>query len=190
MTVYDYDSPSESSRRFRRELLRRVQDELFATAERVPSPIEQQLLQRVAQIIRNCEQELLSAHATTENAASDRRVSTTSSASMMSMMSSSEQVTPAHTPTFLPVEGSTIPQQTLPRIYVETSRSLQIAAPGTVHCGLTQYLPEPTVDFTPIIWDDPTYEALDWDGIFPPGSEDQDAGSNEVLGDFTPPMYT
>ncbi|KAF1967345.1 hypothetical protein BU23DRAFT_602909 [Bimuria novae-zelandiae CBS 107.79] len=56
---YDSDSPTEESRRFRRELLERVRQELFATAEREPGPVEQRLLLQVASIIRRCENELL-----------------------------------------------------------------------------------------------------------------------------------
>ncbi|KAF2280372.1 uncharacterized protein EI97DRAFT_455271 [Westerdykella ornata] len=56
---YDGDSPSEESRRFRRELLRRIQEELFASAEREAGPVEQKLLRQVADIIRRCESELL-----------------------------------------------------------------------------------------------------------------------------------
>ncbi|KAL1601478.1 hypothetical protein SLS60_006393 [Paraconiothyrium brasiliense] len=56
---YDSDSPTEESRRFRRELLERVRQELFATAEREPGPVEQRLLRQVAGIIRRCESDLL-----------------------------------------------------------------------------------------------------------------------------------
>ncbi|KAH7411616.1 hypothetical protein DE146DRAFT_627672 [Phaeosphaeria sp. MPI-PUGE-AT-0046c] len=56
---YDSDSPSESSRRFRRELLRLIQTELVNTAQRLPGPVEQQLLHQVAGIIRRCENDLL-----------------------------------------------------------------------------------------------------------------------------------
>jgi hypothetical protein len=58
-TDYDSDSPTEESRRFRRELLERVRQELFATAEREPGPVEQRLLRQVAGIIRRCESDLL-----------------------------------------------------------------------------------------------------------------------------------
>jgi hypothetical protein len=58
-TDYDSDSPSEESRRFRRELLERIRQELFATAEREPGPVEQRLLRQVAGIIQRCENELL-----------------------------------------------------------------------------------------------------------------------------------
>jgi hypothetical protein len=59
--VYDSASPSEGSRRFRRELLERVRQELFATAEREPGPVEQRLLRQVAGIVQRCESELLGA---------------------------------------------------------------------------------------------------------------------------------
>lgn len=56
---YDGDSPSEESRRFRRELLRRIQHELQTTAEHTNAPVEQNLLRQVASIIRRCEIQLL-----------------------------------------------------------------------------------------------------------------------------------
>lgn len=59
MIDYDSDSPTEESRRFRRELLERVRQELFATAEREPGLVEQRLLRQVASIIRRCENDLL-----------------------------------------------------------------------------------------------------------------------------------
>ncbi|KAF2016678.1 hypothetical protein BU24DRAFT_207684 [Aaosphaeria arxii CBS 175.79] len=55
---YDCDSPSEESRRFRRELLQRIRQEIHATAEREDGPVEQKILGRVAGIIRQCEDEL------------------------------------------------------------------------------------------------------------------------------------
>lgn len=56
---YDSDSPTEESRRFRRELLQRIEQELFATAEQTTGAVEQNLLRQVAGIIRRCEHDLL-----------------------------------------------------------------------------------------------------------------------------------
>lgn len=56
---YDYDSPTEESRRFRRELLSRIRRELFNVAEQENSEVEENLLRQVADIIRRCETELL-----------------------------------------------------------------------------------------------------------------------------------
>ncbi|KAF2006099.1 hypothetical protein P154DRAFT_517816 [Amniculicola lignicola CBS 123094] len=58
---YNSDSPSEESRRFRRDLLERIRSELHATAEREPGPVEQRLLRQVASIIQRCETDLLNA---------------------------------------------------------------------------------------------------------------------------------
>ncbi|KAF9731935.1 hypothetical protein PMIN06_000279 [Paraphaeosphaeria minitans] len=56
---YDSNSPTEESRRFRREVLERIRQELFATAEREPGPVEQRLLRQIAGIIRRCENDIL-----------------------------------------------------------------------------------------------------------------------------------
>ncbi|ORY03553.1 hypothetical protein BCR34DRAFT_591516 [Clohesyomyces aquaticus] len=56
---YDHDSPTEESRRFRRELLSRIRSELFTIADRENAPNEQALLHRVAEIIQRCEGDLL-----------------------------------------------------------------------------------------------------------------------------------
>ncbi|KAF2640667.1 hypothetical protein P280DRAFT_549491 [Massarina eburnea CBS 473.64] len=56
---YATDSPTEESRRFRRDLLNLIRNELLATAEHEHSPIEQRLLRQVAGIIRRCENVLL-----------------------------------------------------------------------------------------------------------------------------------
>jgi len=85
--------PSEESRRFRRELLRRVQQELMSTAGQLPHPVEHQLLHQVANIVRRCEEELLDPLARTSFDApplSSRRTSDTSS------LSSWSQHTPYH----------------------------------------------------------------------------------------------
>ncbi|KAH7117684.1 hypothetical protein B0J11DRAFT_89705 [Dendryphion nanum] len=57
---YDSSSPTEESRRFRRELLQRIHRELVSTAEHDTSgTVEQNLLRRVAGIIQRCETDIL-----------------------------------------------------------------------------------------------------------------------------------
>ncbi|KAF2854943.1 hypothetical protein T440DRAFT_464263 [Plenodomus tracheiphilus IPT5] len=172
---YDCDSPSESSRRFRRELLRRVQAELFATAEQVPGPMEQQLLQRVAQIVRDCEEDLLRTNTAVVNIPPpDRRGSTTSTLSMLSTASSSGHATPA---SVQPVRQPTpkCPPPQLP------------CAPAPVHS-------DPTFEFPPVIWDDwinGTFSlGIDWDDTFPPGSGAQNSEDAGSFAGFSAPMYT
>lgn len=89
VTVYGDTSPTEASRRFRRELLRRVQQELVISAEQLPHPVEQQLLRQVAGIIRRVENDLLQstdAYALDLPLLSDRRQSTTSTSSSNSLL--------------------------------------------------------------------------------------------------------
>lgn len=189
---YECDSPSESSRRFRRELLRRVQAELFATADRVPGPVEQQLLQRVAHIIRNCEEDLLRSDTSTADVpATYRRGSTTSTLSMFSTASSSGHATPANAyPVQYPLP--LYPPQQLTQGAGPDTGHLTVDQPLNVVCDPARQPSESIVDFTPIIWDDSTYStfslSIDWDGIFPPESEAQNPGSAEPFAGLTVSM--
>lgn len=166
-TVYDCDAPSETSRRFRLELLRRVQDELFATANHVPNPVEQQLLHRVAGIIRRCEDDILNPHASPAliPLTADRRPSTVSTISTIS-----EHVAP------LPVPSS----------YINSSAAPQGNEWNMDHCSAdaardVPEVVESMVDFNPVIWLDPADNVfslgIDWEGIFPPGSHNHMLGS-------------
>ncbi|KAF1830104.1 hypothetical protein BDW02DRAFT_573353 [Decorospora gaudefroyi] len=169
---YDCDSPSEASRRFRRELLRRVQQELLVEAGQVPGHVEQQILQRVAHIIRRCEHDLLNQARPppTPSFNSDRRSSASS-------LGSSYQPTPMPTPILPEVHG--------PIDSVPFGSILPLA-----------YASEPAVDFAPVAWDDQSYNAfslgIDWEGVFPPGPapEAQYAGGGEAISVFAAPMWT
>ncbi|KAF2031671.1 hypothetical protein EK21DRAFT_35713, partial [Setomelanomma holmii] len=161
---YDVESPSEDSRRFRRELLRRVQQELVTTAGQLPGPVEQQLLQQVAQIIRRCEDELLSSFDTSTlpvPSLSDRRTSTTSTLSSTSTqpVTHNEQPAPlnANTSRIMSLSVTAVtdpPDPTTPR----------------------RRQPEQQTSFRAVPWDHapaptPSSEWIDWDAIFPPGPD-------------------
>ncbi|KAF1938827.1 hypothetical protein EJ02DRAFT_270547 [Clathrospora elynae] len=178
---YDCDSPSEASRRFRRELLRRVHEELLIEVGQVPGPIEQQLLQRVAQIIRRCEHELLSQGqpSPTLGFCSDRRASNSSIASVGSVAAGSLQVTPV----LARVHAMAHSHVNLPQYPIPPTQETM------------QHIPDPTVDFSQVVWDDQTYSAfslgIEWDGIFPPAPETQQPGnSNEFFTAFSAMKWT
>ena len=176
MLVYDCDSPSEAPRRFRRELLRRVQEELFVEAGQVPSPVEQQLLQRVAHIIRRCEHDLLNQAQppATPSFNPDRRASASS-------IDSSYQVTSvlAHAQSVAQRPPLSVPQSPFSHSDLLTP---------------TEYTPETTVDFEPIIWDDHQYIAfslgIDWEGVFPPSLDTQYGSGGEPAASLSAPMWT
>lgn len=185
--VYDCDSPSEASRRFRRDLLRRVQEELYAEAERMPSPVEQQLLQRVAQIVRRCEHELLNQARPTYTADfnTDRRASASSS------IGSSYQATPASA--LSPTATTTTTQRpSTPVAPVQVSHNQTHATMALQ--GTMQYIPEPTVDFSQVVWDDQSYNqfslGIDWDDVFSSAPELQYRDSGEPTAAFSRPMWT
>ncbi|KAI8943432.1 hypothetical protein NX059_001442 [Plenodomus lindquistii] len=187
---YDCDSPSESSRRFRRDLLRRVQAELFATADQVPSPVEQQLLQRVAHIIRNCEEDLLRTNSAPAGISlpDQRRSSTTSTLSMLSTASSSGHATP-HAANAYPLQyTTTLHPPPVQADYLTVDRQPSIA------CGPAPYPSEPTINIPPLIWDDTTYNpfslGIEWDRVFPSGLNTQIDENAESLIEFSVPMYT
>ncbi|CAO2648652.1 Nn.00g079190.m01.CDS01 [Neocucurbitaria sp. VM-36] len=190
---YDCDSPSESSRRFRRELLRRVQEELFITAGQMPGPVEQQLLQQVAHIIRRCEDDLLNPpEPTVENAIPpDRRSSDTSAASTGSTgIDSHRNLIPTPRPAPFPAAGpsSSVPLVPFNRLELETDRYQSPAADVR-----TRYTPEPIVEFTPVIWDEQTYRAFDsieWELTFPPAQQIQPTNTNGPWTAFSAPMWT
>jgi hypothetical protein len=174
--VYDCDSPSEASRRFRRELLRRVQEELSIEAGLVPSPVEQQLLRRVAHIIRRCEHDLLNQAQppATPSFNTDRRASASSRGSSYQASSVS-----AH--------ASLVEQR--------TSLSLPPASFGQSNAlAPTEYASETTVDVAPIVWDDQSYNAfslgIDWESIFPPAPDTQYTSGGELAASFSAPMWT
>lgn len=183
LSVYDCDSPSEASRRFRRDLLRRVQEELLVEAGNVPNPVEQELLQRVAGIIRRCEHELLNQAqpSSMDGLNAERRASGSST-------SSSYQATPTHVPTSLAQASSFSAPQTL-----SDNRHLHVP----VINGPTQYsaqLPESTTSFGHTAWNNqscPNFSlGINWEEVFPFGAEMQYRSSDEPGPLFSPPVWT
>ncbi|KAI4645462.1 uncharacterized protein J4E78_009372 [Alternaria triticimaculans] len=177
---YDCDSPSETSRRFRRDLLRRVQEELLMESGQVPTPIEQQLLQRVAQIVRRCEHDLLNQAQPPSSPPSnpDRRASASS-------INSSYQATPlpAATPAFQR------PSLAVPTNVTGRERRYD----SLVEADAAPYIPEPTMEFGDVVWNDPPYvfgTGINWEAVFPPAPETQYLGSDEVATNFSVPMWT
>ena len=196
--VYDCDSPSESSRRFRRELMRRVQDELLTTAGDISGPVEQQLLRQVADIIRRCERELLRpAEASLGDVpTSERRTSYGSTTSAGSVISSPHPMMPIGPPALglgrraMHILPSRPPQDTC-NITTPPYGSAATPMPGSAP---VQYMAEPAVEFMPIVWDEQTYSAfgdsLDWDTVFSVGPHGQGPGSEtEPFSTISAPMY-
>ena len=179
-SVYDCDSPSETSRRFRRDLLRRVQEELLIEAGQVPTPVEQQLLQHVAQIVRRCEHDLLNQAQppSTPSFNPDRRASASS-------INSSYQATPlpAATPAFQR------PSLAVP----STMTGREHGYDSIVDPDAVPYIPEPTMEFGDVVWNDPPYvfgTGINWEAVFPPAPETQYLGSDEAATNFSVPMWT
>ncbi|KAH8716818.1 hypothetical protein GQ44DRAFT_713082 [Phaeosphaeriaceae sp. PMI808] len=178
---YDTDSPTEESRLFRRELLRRIQEELMQTATYVPAPIEQHLLRQVAHIIRRCESDLLTSFdASNVPALSlyDRRPSSTSTMST----NSTQPVSQIGTPNLVP--GAELRVVGAPH-----------AVQGQVGDGGSGLMSDPVhdvsgeterpVQFRPVSWDT---ELIDWDATFPPVAER--AACSEGLGGLAVPMWS
>ena len=181
--VYDCDSPSEASRRFRRDLLRRVQEELFNEAGNVPNPVEQELLQRVAGIIRRCEQELLNQAQPPgiHDLNSERRASGSST-------SSSNQATPIHIAASS-TQGPSFPAPLL----LPDNRHLHV--PVINHS--TQYMsqpPESTASLANTNLDNQSWPifslGINWEEEFPFGGEMQYRSSDEPGPLFSPPVWT
>ncbi|RMZ67253.1 Nicotinate-nucleotide diphosphorylase [Pyrenophora seminiperda CCB06] len=162
---YDCGSPSETSRRFRRDLLRRVQEELLIEAGNVPNPVEQGLLQRVAGIIRRCEDELLNQ----AQSLSIHSLNTERRASGSSTSSSYQATPPAHVPTSSGHELSF----SAPQMYSENRHGYV-----PVINDMTQYLPkhaEPVTSFGHAGWDAQSCSGfslgINWEEVFPFGDE-------------------
>jgi hypothetical protein len=143
----------------------------------VPSPVEQQLLQRVAHIIRRCEHELLNQAQppTSPSYNPDRRASASS-------IGSSHQATPSIT------HAPSIAQR----------QSLPIPTMSFGHGNLSEVLEDvsqPMVDFPSIVWDDQPYNSafslgIDWEGIFPASSDTQYTSNGDPVASFSAPMWT
>lgn len=173
MIVYDAPSPSETSRRFRRELLRRVHEELLLTADRESGPVEQRLLQQVAQIVRRCEDELLNGHRQSLSVPDlDRRPSVDSAASSLRSVSHT-----AAGPSSLPLPAP----MPAPIAHPSALESAQNNTTWLPECGYNstydgpsndQVLSEPAggIVFAPVVWHDQTYgtfgAGIDWEAVF------------------------
>ncbi|KAF2660897.1 hypothetical protein K491DRAFT_711474 [Lophiostoma macrostomum CBS 122681] len=168
---YENDSPTEESRRFRRVLLQRIQQELFTTAERETGDVEQDLLRRVASIIRRCEDELLN-----------------------SFQLASSPLVPLPTPGFSTI---TQPSSNIPRNHLAPPRNSQsssmprnqtTSAPSALSHSIVPQLRErarPRVEYamaedlsqstfdaqsqTPLPWQESPSEWIDWNSVFAPG---------------------
>jgi hypothetical protein len=148
-------------------------------AGQVPTPVEQQLLQRVAHIVRRCERDLLN-QAQPPSAPSfntDRRASASS-------MDSSYQATPlpSHTP---------IPSQLLEVPPNATGQEQGYVS--VVEQGSAPYIPEPAVEFGDVVWNDPPYvfgTGINWEAVFPCEPQMQYLGSDEPARNFPVSMWT
>jgi hypothetical protein len=176
--VYDAPSPSESSRRFRRELLRRVQVELVQTASRIPSPAEQSLLAQVADIVRRCETDLLNSFDASTLPVPSLDGSRRSSATQET--TPSRQATPFHEPLVPPTyredQGMLSPLQ--------TQRQQHPAHQSAWPLDPLTYQPEPTqpVLFNPVYWEH-LASRNEWDqyALIPPV---EDSCGEENFADF------
>lgn len=209
---YDSPSPSEGSRRFRRELLEHVRRELFATAEQEPGPVEQRLLRRVAGIIQRCENELMaSANGASYSPAPFANTSTFLHPAMPTHRRASapsilapEEPSPSHTNQ--PPSRPTLPIHTFPQAsdYQQAiPQSFETAAPGgTISPRTTDdftTMPQPDVnaalqqDPPAIVFQDmvpfPSSEWIDWNFLFPPGSG-VDGQADGQRGDGVPQLVS
>lgn len=168
---YDSDSPTEESRRFRRELLERVRTQLFATAEREPGPVEQRLLRQVASIIQRCETELLeSFYAPPSTQPQSLPPSRRGSAFGTSAAQTPPRTGPrAHSGyAALPPDQAVLPEPRSP--------------PGN---AILQELGAPPAEST--VWDQLPIDFLDWPLVFPPGPEMQGAEREDSFMTLNPP---
>ncbi|KAH6216553.1 hypothetical protein HBI42_126390 [Parastagonospora nodorum] len=181
---YDADTPSEESRRFRRELLRRVQQELLSTAGQLPHPVEHQLLHQVANIVRRCEEELLNPLTRTSLDApplSSRRASDTST------LSSWSQHTPYHSNSI--------------HFDLDNPRSLQQPVQSSTHVDGFAWLEESnhrqaateqSGPFAPVVWEQ--LHALDtiteWNDSEALSLPPKDVCGDDVLAHFPTGMGT
>jgi hypothetical protein len=162
-----------------------VQHELVNTAGQLSGPVEQQLLRQVAQIIRRCEDDLLSSFDTSSMIVPslvNRRASDTSTASTLSTQ---------------PTPSSTAPMPAQPRVSRLTTSfpppvpNAMDSAAWQEQAGRTQRAPEQQGQIGPGPWDQPSTQTpssewIDWDAIFPPPN----SACNEAFTGFSMPMWT
>lgn len=148
----------------------------MAVAEHTPGPIEQQLLQQVAGIIRRCEDELLNSFEGLDAMApalTDRRSSIISTASTISTRPDATTMSaPSDLRDHAAVDASGLWQQT------QTHLQSTPPQPGQI----TQIPTSQT----------PSSDWIDWDVIFPPGCDGQlpDHISTGLFMGFSEPMWT
>ncbi|KAF2464638.1 uncharacterized protein BDR25DRAFT_95944 [Lindgomyces ingoldianus] len=201
---YDSDSPSEESRRFRRELLSRIRNELFVTAERETGPVQQDLLRQVAGIIQRCEGDLLrSFHADIGiaqpavygNEQPPAAIPDSSSHPIAPIDRSSAQAPSQRIPAPKPPSTS-IPSST-PTEQERRSPSLQMSIqhqPTSVpDDNMTHFTQSPTQFFMQP-WEDfpftPSSEWIDWNAVFPPAPELAATEPWEPFPKFSVPVRT
>jgi hypothetical protein len=153
-----------------------VQAELITAAEQTPGPIEQQLLQQVAGIIRRCEDELLSSFEGPDAMApslTDRRGSTISNASTNSTRP----------------DATSMPAPSNPHNH----HSSEISGQWQHYQNHIQDTPaQPVAPAQVPPSQTPSTDWIDWDAIFPPGCDGQLQGqiSNEPFVGFSDSMWT
>ena len=159
-----------------------MQEELYAEAEQMSNSVEQQLLQRVAQIVRRCEHELVN-QARPADFNTDRRPSASS-------IGSSYLATPASAlspPTTATTQRPSTPVAPV-QVYNNQSHTA-VALQGTM-----QYIPEPTADFSQVVWDDQSYNpfslGIDWDDVFSSAPDLQYRSSDEPTVVYSRAMWT
>jgi hypothetical protein len=198
---YDSPSPSEGSRRYRRELLERIRQELFTTAEQEPSPVEQRLLRQVASIIQRCENELLATYNTSlpdtipgflhPPMPTHRRASAPSILPYEQAPSQSQPSLPPpdfpnapdytstiNTPLEPPQNGSVDPRSTGDLNGISEPAGNAAFPPGEPR----NIFPEP-FPFSSQDW-------IDWSFLFPPGMEVQDGDRANAHPTLVPPVWT
>jgi hypothetical protein len=196
---YDSASPSEGSRRFRRELLERIRQELFATAECEPGPVEQRLLRQVAGIIQRCESDLLISSNPTSFSTTPqflhptmpthRRASAPSILADENPPSQSVFQTPGFEadPTYTPAIASSFDPSTRPTS-PRTMDPFHTVPQVSADVPFVQNEP-PSITYT----DPYTFSSndwIDWNLVFPPGPEVQTAERTDAHPRLTTPVWT
>lgn len=190
---YDNNSPSEESRRFRRELLERIRRELFASAEQEASPVEQRLLRRVAGIIQRCETNLLNEIYNTPGVARPEAITSlplsalpvpTSGPSGRRRSAQAALETTATSNSMVNTMPSGPPHAT----------GLPFGLPSQFNHYLNE-LPDLPSTFNGVAWEDPlplpSSSLIDWDAVFPGlGGQGLDAASTEQTPLFTTPIFS
>lgn len=190
---YDGDSPSEESRRFRRELLRRIHQELQTTAEHMHAPVEQNLLRQVAAIIRRCENQLLNDfyQAGTSLSTHIRRQITPPPS-----MPPNITVTPATLPDYqsshtysqrLPPPPSPLTLSSTGGIASSTS---DFPSSASEQHSEPSYSTGAEAEVNPAYWETREWLNIEWNAVFPSNSQPLDPASEPTLSHpFTMPVW-